>query len=38
LFGKPQAYARYLDLEISFKHPRPLLVVMRPEDAENRSS
>ena len=29
LFGKPQAYARYLDLKISFKRPRPLLVVMR---------
>ena len=29
LFGKPQAYARYLDFEISIKHLRPLLVVMK---------
>ena len=29
LLGKPQRYARYLDLEISFKRKRPLLVVMK---------
>ncbi|HEV3070941.1 MAG TPA: hypothetical protein VGY76_05900 [Solirubrobacteraceae bacterium] len=27
-FGHPQAYARYLDREISFNHVQPLLVVM----------
>jgi hypothetical protein len=29
LLGRPQAYARYLDLEISLHRPVPLLVVMR---------
>jgi hypothetical protein len=28
LFGKPQAYARFLDQEISFRGAQPLLVVM----------
>ena len=28
LFGKPQAYAKFLDQEISFQGPQPLLVVM----------
>lgn len=28
LFGKPQAYADFLDREISFQGPQPLLVVM----------
>ena len=28
LFGKPQLYAKYLDQEISFQGPQPLLVVM----------
>jgi hypothetical protein len=28
LFGKPQAYAKFLDQEISFRGPQPLLVVM----------
>jgi hypothetical protein len=28
LFGQPQAYAKFLDREISFNHPQPLLVVM----------
>jgi hypothetical protein len=28
LFGKPQAYARFLDQEISFRRVQPLLVVM----------
>jgi hypothetical protein len=28
LFGKPQAYAKFLDQEISFQHLQPLLVVM----------
>src|SRR5947209_8611055 len=28
LFGKPQAYARFLNKEISFQGPQPLLVVM----------
>ncbi len=27
-FGRPQAYAQFLDREISFNHPQPLLVVM----------
>jgi thiol-disulfide isomerase/thioredoxin len=29
LLGKPQAYANYLDAEISLKHKEPLLVVMK---------
>lgn len=29
LFGKPQSYADFLDKEISFNAPQPLLVVMR---------
>ncbi len=29
LFGKPQAYAKFLDQEISFRGAQPLLVVMR---------
>lgn len=28
LFGKPRAYAKFLDQEISFQGPQPLLVVM----------
>lgn len=28
LFGKPQQYADYLDIELSFQHRQPLLVVM----------
>jgi hypothetical protein len=28
LFGKPQKYAKFLDQEISFRGPQPLLVVM----------
>lgn len=28
LFGQPQAYAQFLDREISYNHPQPLLVVM----------
>ncbi len=28
LFGKPQEYANYLDVEISFEHTQPVLVVM----------
>lgn len=28
LFGKPQSYAKFLDKEISFQGPQPLLVVM----------
>lgn len=28
LFGRPQAYAEFLEQEISFQHPQPLLVVM----------
>jgi hypothetical protein len=28
LFGKPQTYADFLEREISFNHPQPLLVVM----------
>ncbi|MFZ1997746.1 MAG: hypothetical protein WAU75_26745, partial [Solirubrobacteraceae bacterium] len=28
LFGKPQDYAKFLDKEISFQGPQPLLVVM----------
>jgi hypothetical protein len=28
LFGRPQAYAEFLDREISFNQPQPLLVVM----------
>jgi hypothetical protein len=27
-FGHPQSYAKFLDREISFNHPQPLLVVM----------
>ncbi len=28
LFGQPQRYVKYLDYELSYQHPQPLLVVM----------